>query len=76
MSGEPAHTTPAGTELAQAIAHISEKMQIPLDEVHEIYSCEVSRLAAEARLHQFVSILAIGRTRSILRKSRVRPVRS
>ncbi len=76
MSAEPAQTDRAANDLTQTIVHLSEKMQVSLDEVHQIYSSEFSRLAAEARIQQFVSILAIGRTRTILRESRMRSAQS
>ncbi len=71
MNAEPALVARGSSDLAQRIADLSEKMQVPFDEVHEIYTSEVNRLAAEARIQQFVSILAIGRTRTLLRQSRI-----
>ncbi len=63
-------TVPASGDSSQTIAQLSEKMQVPLDQIQAIYADEVDRLAAEARIQQFVSILAISRTRTILRKLR------
>ncbi len=63
-------TVPASGDLSRRIAHLSDKMQVPLDQIEEIYAGEVDRLAADARLQQFVSILAIGRTRAILQRRR------
>jgi len=70
MSADSIQTAQASGDLSQTIAHLSEKMQVPLDRIQEIYAGEVDRLAAAARIQQFVSILAIGRTRTILRESR------
>lgn len=63
-------------EVSQTIRHLSEKMQVPLERIEEIYTGEVNRLAAEARLQQFVGILALHRTRSILRERRAPPPQS
>jgi hypothetical protein len=76
MSADSAQTAQASSDLSQTMTHLSKKMQVPLDRIHEIYAGEVNRLAAEARIHQFVSILAIGRTRTILRESRTGYIQS
>ncbi len=65
----------SASDLFQTITHLSEEMQVPFDEIQEIYTSEVNQLTAEARIQQFVSLLAIGRTRTILRKRRMRSVK-
>ena len=54
------------SDLLQAITHLSEKTEVPVQEIEAIYSQEVDRLAADARIKTFVGILALGRTRTIL----------
>lgn len=67
-----ADSNPGGSasELSRTIRHLSEKMQVPLERIEEIYTGEVNRLTAEARLQQFVGVLALHRTRTILRERR------
>ncbi len=76
MSAERAETARIANDLAQTIAQLSAKMEVSFDQVREIYSGEVNRLAAEARIQQFVGILAMRRTRNILRENRTRSVQS
>lgn len=65
-------STRAGAEFAQAVKSLAEKEQIPLQEVEQIFLKEFSRLASGARIPTFTSLLAIRRTRDILRESRRR----
>ena len=51
----------------RAIAMLSEKLQIPMYEVQEIYSKEFDRLASQARIGLFLGVLTLRNTRSILR---------
>jgi hypothetical protein len=76
MSADSTPKAGASSDLSQTIRHLSEQMQVPLERIQEIYAREVNRLTAEARLHQFVGVLALGRTRTLLRESRARSARS
>jgi Protein of unknown function (DUF3562) len=54
---------------ARAVAALSEKLQLPEREVVEIYKIEFDRLAEQARIPNFLSVLAMRNTKSILRSS-------
>jgi hypothetical protein len=54
---------------ARAVAALSEKLNLPEREVVEIYKIEFDRLAEQARIPNFLSVLAMRNTRSILRAS-------
>jgi hypothetical protein len=54
---------------ARAVAALSEKLQLPEREVVEIYKIEFDRLAGQARIPNFLSVLAMRNTKSILRSS-------
>jgi hypothetical protein len=54
---------------ARAVAALSEKLQLPEREVVEIYKIEFDRLAEQARIPNFLSVLAMRNTKSILRAS-------
>ena len=51
----------------EAIAVLSDKLHAPAQEVGKIYRKEFDRLAGVARIRNFLVILAINNTRSILR---------
>lgn len=76
MSEELKQAARASGDASLTMAHLSEKMRVPLNEIEELYTGEVNRLAAEAPIQQFVSTLAIARTLRILRESRIRSARS
>jgi hypothetical protein len=61
----------APTELnrahASAIASLSERLDLPINEVRQTYLKELDRLGSQARIRGFIDALAVGRTRSILR---------
>jgi hypothetical protein len=54
---------------ARAVAALSEKLQLPERQVVEIYKIEFERLAEQARIPNFLSVLAMRNTKSILRSS-------
>ena len=54
---------------ARAVAALSEKLNLPEREVVEIYRIEFDRLAEQARIPNFLSVLAMRNTKSILRAS-------
>lgn len=51
----------------RAIETLSRKLQVPVHEVHEIYSHELQRLTSQARIPNFLGVLAASSTQSILR---------
>lgn len=69
MNATPAQPAEASTELPRSVASLATRMHIPVNKIEEIYSNELNRLTAEARLQMFVGVLAISRTRDILRQN-------
>jgi hypothetical protein len=57
---------PLEDENVQAIAALSEKLGVGVKEVAKVYKEEFDKLAARARVPNFLSVLALNRTRSIL----------
>jgi hypothetical protein len=55
---------------AQAIAALSGKLRVSMKDVVDVYKAEFDRLAAGARITDFLIVLALNRTRSILRARR------
>jgi Protein of unknown function (DUF3562) len=55
-------------EHAGVIARLSDDLDVPLDEVGEIYREQLDRLAAGARIRSFLPLLAARNTRSVLRR--------
>ena len=58
---------PAEKEHGQAIAALSAKLGVSAHDVAAIFRCELDRLAAGARITNFLIVLALSKTRSILR---------
>jgi hypothetical protein len=58
---------PSEKEHVQAIAALSDKLGVHMHDVAEVYRSELDRLAAGARITNFLIVLALSRTRSILR---------
>lgn len=58
---------PIEMEHAQAIATLSEHLGVPMRDVTPVYKEEFARLAAKARVTTYLIVLALRRTRSILR---------
>ncbi len=52
---------------ARAIATLSDRLHLPVQEVRQVYLQELDRLEAQARIHNFLGVLALSRTRSVLR---------
>ena len=61
-------TTDDGSE--KALQALAETFHVPEVKVFEVYESEYRRLAAESRITNFVSVLAMRNTRSILRDTR------
>lgn len=59
---------PPDKDHAKTIRALSDKLQVPMHEVGEIYRVEFDRLAQGARIPTYLSVLAMNHTRSILRK--------
>ncbi len=59
--------SPLGADHLTAIAMISEKLQVPISDVRDIYRKEFERLASRARIPTFLTVLTMGNVRSILR---------
>lgn len=57
---------PLEDEHVQAIAALSEKLGVGVKEVAKVYKEQFEKLAARARVPNFLSVLALNRTRSIL----------
>jgi hypothetical protein len=57
---------PSEKEHVQAIAALSEKLGVGMKDVAKVYRAEFDKLAAGARVTNFLIVLALNRTRSIL----------
>jgi hypothetical protein len=57
-----------GAEPGSVVHELAGQMQVPIDVVVEIYEFEFARLAADARVTAYVSILAVKRVREALRQ--------
>ncbi len=65
MSASPS-PDPTG-EPRGVIARLSHALQVPLQEVREIYGTQLERLGSDARVRNFLGVLALRNTRDILR---------
>jgi hypothetical protein len=54
---------------ARAIAALSEKLKVPEEEVVKVFRIELDRLSVQARIPNFLSVLAIRNTKSILHRN-------
>ena len=57
---------------AQAIAALSSKLGVSMKDIVDVYKTQFDRLAAGARVTEFLIVLALNRTHSILRAHRAR----
>ncbi len=57
---------PLEKEHVQAIQALSEKLGVGMKDVAKVYKAEFEKLAAGARVTNFLIVLALNRTRSIL----------
>jgi hypothetical protein len=57
-------TSPSAEPIVSALAR---RLHIPVRDVGAIYAKELARLAADARIEGFLSVLALRNTREILR---------
>ena len=58
---------PVAADHIETIGALSEKLHVPVQEVSEIYRIEFNRLARVARIPNYLGLLAVSNTRSILR---------
>ncbi len=49
------------------VTTLSEQLRVPAHQVREIYSAQLQRLASEARIDDFLTVLAVRNARAILR---------
>ena len=52
-----------------SVEALAEQLHLPVEEVASAYLCELARLESEARIHSFVSVLALAAVRTRLRNS-------
>ena len=57
---------------AQAIAAISDQLQLPVGQVGRVFQKEFERLKAQARISTYLTVLTMRNVRSILRGARKR----
>ena len=58
---------PSDEEYAHAIAALSDKLGVGTNEVAAVFRSELDRLTERARITNFLIVLALSKTRSILR---------
>jgi hypothetical protein len=63
---------PMEREHTQAIAALSGKWGVSMKDVGDVYKAEFDRLAAGARVTNFLTVLALNGTRSILQARRAK----
>jgi uncharacterized protein DUF3562 len=54
-------------EHASLITKLSDELHLPLSEVDGVYSEQLDRLEADARIRSYLGVLAVRNTRSVLR---------
>jgi hypothetical protein len=70
LSRSSNESTPATDAFdAGAVAALSEKLNVPPNEVVEVYRHEFTRLQAQARVQTYVGVLALSNTKNILYKT-------
>lgn len=55
---------------AQAVEDIAAQFSCPLSEVHEILNSQLNTLDRQARIKQFVPLLAVKQVKELLRSNR------
>ena len=60
-------TTSSKLQHEPVICALSQQLHIPVSDVGAIYTKELARLAAGARIESFLSVLALRNTRAVLR---------
>lgn len=65
--GLSGNALPADKEHLHAITALSDKLGVSATDVAAVFKSELARLAAGARITNFLIVLALSRTRTILR---------
>ncbi len=63
----PSDKVPSDNEHLHAIAALSDKLGVGANDVAAVFNSELHRLAAGARITNFLIVLALSKTRTILR---------
>jgi hypothetical protein len=63
---------PSHKEPMEAIEAMSDKLGVSTNDVAAVFRSELDRLTAGARITDFLSVLALGKTRTILRARTLR----
>jgi hypothetical protein len=71
MNTTSAQASQVASEALRVMAHLSETMQVPINAIQEIYSTEFDRLEMDARIRTFIGVLALARTRTLLRQRKL-----
>lgn len=58
------------TSEVRAIAALSARLHLPVHEVQRVYVKEFDRLKSQARIHNFLAVLALNSTHTVLRSGR------
>jgi len=58
---------PSGNEYVHAITVLSDKLGVGANDVAAVFNSELERLASGARITNFLVVLALSKTRTILR---------
>jgi len=61
------------TDHLGAIATLADELKVPVQEVGAIFKSQFDRLAVQARITNYLVVLAMRNTRSILREGERRP---
>ena len=64
--------SPSKSDQAQAIAAISDQLQLPVGQVGRVFQKEFERLKAQARITTYLTVLTMRNVRSILGGARKR----
>ena len=67
MDALSAMTTSPSTCAEPIVSALARRLHIPVSDVGAVYVKELARLAADARIEGFLSVLALRNTREILR---------
>ncbi len=59
-------------DIGAVAAELSVELQVSQEQAGEIFRAQLTRLSAEARIRDFLPVLALRNTRTILRRSRPR----
>jgi hypothetical protein len=63
----PSDKLPSGNEYVHAIAALSDKLGVGTNEVAAVFRSELDQLTERARITNFLVVLALSKTRTLLR---------